>query len=44
MLLDLAFSVMPLRESDQVIDQAKDEWRTGRFDIVPGDADEFIPL
>lgn len=26
------------------IDQAKDEWRTGRFDIVPGDADEFIPL
>jgi hypothetical protein len=26
------------------IDQAKDEWRTGRFDIVPGDAEEFIPL
>ena len=25
MLLDLAFSVMPLRESDQVIDQAKDD-------------------
>jgi redox-sensitive bicupin YhaK (pirin superfamily) len=26
------------------IDQAKNEWRTGRFDIVPGDAEEFIPL
>lgn len=26
------------------IEQAKEEWRTGRFDIVPGDEDEFIPL
>ena len=26
------------------IDQAKDEWRKRRFDIVPGDAEEFIPL
>ncbi len=26
------------------IEQAKDEWRTGRFDIVPGDAEDFIPL
>ena len=26
------------------IEQAKADWRAGRFDIVPGDADEFIPL
>jgi redox-sensitive bicupin YhaK (pirin superfamily) len=26
------------------IDQAKAEWKNGRFDIVPGDAEEFIPL
>ncbi len=26
------------------IEQAKAEWRTGKFDIVPGDAEEFIPL
>ncbi len=26
------------------IDMAKEEWRTGRFDIVPGDEEEFIPL
>ena len=26
------------------IDQAKAEWQNGRFDIVPGDAEEFIPL
>jgi redox-sensitive bicupin YhaK (pirin superfamily) len=25
------------------IDQAKAEWKAGRFDIVPGDEDEFIP-
>ena len=25
------------------IEQAKDDWREGRFDPVPGD-DEFIPL
>lgn len=26
------------------IEQAKEEWRTGRFGIVPGDEAEFIPL
>ncbi|TPI56874.1 MULTISPECIES: pirin family protein [unclassified Mesorhizobium] len=26
------------------IEQAKQEWKTGRFDIVPGDEKEFIPL
>lgn len=26
------------------IEQAKEEWRTGRFDIVPGDEEEFVPL
>ncbi|AWM23894.1 redox-sensitive bicupin YhaK (pirin superfamily) [Sinorhizobium fredii] len=30
--------------SKERIDKAKEEWRTGRFDIVPGDAEEFIPL
>lgn len=30
--------------SKERIDQARDEWRKGRFDIVPGDAEEFIPL
>ncbi len=30
--------------SKERIEQAKGEWRTGRFDIVPGDAEEFIPL
>ncbi len=30
--------------SKERIEQAKEEWRTGRFDIVPHDADEFIPL
>jgi redox-sensitive bicupin YhaK (pirin superfamily) len=30
--------------SQEKIEQAKEEWRTGRFDIVPGDEDEFIPL
>ncbi len=30
--------------SRERIEQAKEEWRTGRFDIVPGDAEEFIPL
>ena len=30
--------------SKERIEQAKDEWRTGRFDIVPGDEDEFVPL
>jgi redox-sensitive bicupin YhaK (pirin superfamily) len=26
------------------INQAKDDWRSGRFPLVPGDSDEFIPL
>ena len=26
------------------IEQAKQEWRAGRFDSVPGDEEEFIPL
>ncbi|OBQ69557.1 pirin family protein [Mesorhizobium erdmanii] len=30
--------------SKERIEQAKQEWKTGRFDIVPGDAEEFIPL
>lgn len=30
--------------SKERIEQAKDEWKTGRFDIVPGDEEEFIPL
>jgi redox-sensitive bicupin YhaK (pirin superfamily) len=30
--------------SNERIEQAKEEWRTGRFDIVPGDEEEFIPL
>ena len=30
--------------SKERIEQAKEEWKTGRFDIVPGDAQEFIPL
>ncbi|MDG3574997.1 pirin family protein [Rhizobium sp. YJ-22] len=30
--------------SKERIEQAKEEWRTGRFDIVPGDGEEFVPL
>jgi redox-sensitive bicupin YhaK (pirin superfamily) len=30
--------------SKERIEQAKSEWKTGRFDIVPGDEEEFIPL
>ncbi|SIP98169.1 hypothetical protein SAMN05880590_101583 [Rhizobium sp. RU35A] len=30
--------------SKERIEQAKEEWRTARFDIVPGDEDEFVPL
>jgi redox-sensitive bicupin YhaK (pirin superfamily) len=30
--------------SQEKIEQAKEEWRSGRFDIVPGDEEEFIPL
>jgi len=26
------------------IEAAKADWRAGRFDVVPGDSDEFIPL
>jgi redox-sensitive bicupin YhaK (pirin superfamily) len=30
--------------SRERIEQAKAEWKAGRFDTVPGDAEEFIPL
>lgn len=30
--------------SKERIEQARDDWRAGRFGIVPGDEDEFIPL
>lgn len=30
--------------SKERIEQAKEEWRSGKFDIVPGDPEEFIPL
>ncbi|MEM9027669.1 MAG: pirin family protein [Pseudomonadota bacterium] len=30
--------------SQERIELAKEEWRTGRFQTVPGDAEEFIPL
>jgi len=30
--------------SKERIEEAKNEWKTGRFDIVPGDEEEFIPL
>ncbi len=30
--------------SKERIETAKEEWRTGRFDIVPGDEEEFVPL
>ncbi len=30
--------------SRERIEQAKDDWRAGRFALVPGDSDEFIPL
>ena len=30
--------------SKERIDQAKAEWKAGRFDTVPGDEAEFIPL
>ena len=30
--------------SKERIRQAAEEWRSGKFDIVPGDAEEFIPL
>lgn len=30
--------------SKERIEQAKEEWRTGKFDIVPGDEEEFVPL
>ena len=30
--------------SKERIEQAKQEWRTGRFDIVPGVEEEFVPL
>ncbi len=30
--------------SKERIEQAKEEWRSRKFDIVPGDAEDFIPL
>ncbi len=30
--------------SRERIEQAKEEWKTGRFDIVPGDTEELVPL
>ncbi|MEM0900119.1 MAG: pirin family protein [Pseudomonadota bacterium] len=30
--------------SKERMQQAKEEWSSGRFDIVPGDQEEFIPL
>lgn len=30
--------------SRERIEKAKEEWRTGKFDIVPGDEEEFVPL
>lgn len=33
-----------VHSSKERIDQAKAEWKAGRFDTVPGDAEEFIPL
>jgi redox-sensitive bicupin YhaK (pirin superfamily) len=30
--------------SKERITAAKEEWRTGKFDLVPGDAEDFIPL
>jgi redox-sensitive bicupin YhaK (pirin superfamily) len=33
-----------VHSSKDRIDQAKDAWARGRFGLVPGDADEFIPL
>lgn len=30
--------------SKERIEQAKQEWRSGKFDTVPGDAEDFIPL
>lgn len=30
--------------SKERIEQAKEDWKTGRFDSVPGDAEDFIPL
>ena len=30
--------------SRERINQAKDDWKAGRFPLVPGDEDEFIPI
>jgi redox-sensitive bicupin YhaK (pirin superfamily) len=30
--------------SRERIEQAKEDWRAGRFPLVPGDEKEFIPL
>lgn len=30
--------------SQERIEQAKEEWRTGKFSLIPGDAEEYTPL
>ena len=30
--------------SKERLEQAKEDWRAGKFDKVPGDSEEFIPL
>ena len=30
--------------SRERIEQAKEDWKAGRFPLVPGDTEEFIPL
>ena len=33
-----------IRRAKEKIEAAKEDWKRGRFDIVPGDEKEFIPL
>jgi redox-sensitive bicupin YhaK (pirin superfamily) len=33
-----------VHSSRERIEEAKVQWKAGRFDIVPGDTEEFIPL
>lgn len=30
--------------SQEKIEQAKEDWRSGQFKLIPGDAEEFVPL
>ena len=36
--------LVELRSRKERIEQAKADWKLGRFDSVPGDEKEFIPL